>query len=206
MIWPIGEIVLRKSCEVALEWIEKHPHFTSIAVNISGFQFSNPNLVENVADVLESSGLAPRFLELEITESAIIDNAEEAIKAMVRLKDIGVKLSLDDFGTGYSSLNYLKRFPVDCLKIDRSFVAEIVSDKIGLLIAESIIKLAHDLKLTVVAEGVETMEQLAIIRSMGCDQLQGFIFSKPLSDSNMRQLLISNTNLYEESTHLSLIS
>ncbi len=147
---------------------------------------------------MRRTGVPPRHLELEITESAIIDNAEDAIKVMMALKELGVKLSLDDFGTGYSSLNYLKRFPVDRLKIDRSFVAEIVNDQTGQLIAENIVKLAHALELKIVAEGVETVEQLNLIRAMGCDELQGYIFSRPLPDSDINQLLETQCNLYND--------
>ena len=196
LILPIGELVLEQACTQAAHWIQEFPTFTSIAVNISGIQFKHINLVDSVAKVLEETKLSPENLELEITENAIIDNAEEAIRIMGELKELGVKLSLDDFGTGYSSLNYLKRFPVDCLKIDRSFVAEIVSDKTDLKIADSIVKLAHDLNLYVVAEGVETIEQLNIMKEMGCDQLQGFLFSRPLSNNDLIDMLKSKNNLY----------
>ncbi len=199
LIWPIGELVLTQACQQALGWLQIYPSFGSIAVNISGIQFSNIGLIDTVASVLKEVGIPPQHLELEITEGAIINNAEEAIKIMKSLKSLGVKLSLDDFGTGYSSLNYLKRFPVDSLKIDRSFVAEIVSDKTSLLIADNIIKLAHDLQLNIVAEGVETAEQLKIIREMGCDELQGYIFSKPLTNVGMNTLLAENHNLYKNS-------
>lgn len=198
LIWPIGELVLEFACRQALGWLASHPTFVSIAVNISGNQFNQSNLVETVARVLNNTGLPARHLELEITESAIINNAEEAIKTMIELKALGVRLSLDDFGTGFSSLNYLKRFPVDCLKIDRSFVAEIVNDKTGQLIADNIVKLAHDLDLNVVAEGVETEEQLHMIREMGCDELQGYIFSKPLPCESMDRILADNSNLYKD--------
>lgn len=197
LIWPIGELVLRHACKQAQEWLKIHPGFGSIAVNISGIQFNHSNLVETIADVVEKTGVPAHHIELEITEGAIIDNAEEAIKVMGQLKELGVRLSLDDFGTGYSSLNYLKRFPVDSLKMDRSFVAEIVNDETGRMIADNIVKLAHDLKLTVVAEGVETEEQLNMIRTMDCDELQGYIFSRPLPSNEMSRLLESNVNLYK---------
>jgi diguanylate cyclase (GGDEF)-like protein/PAS domain S-box-containing protein len=196
LIWPIGELVLDKACQQAKQWIKNHPFFGSIAVNISGTQFNHKKLVATVAHALTTNELPAQHLELEITESAIIDNAEEAIKMMEQLKVLGVKLSLDDFGTGYSSLSYLKRFPVDSLKIDRSFVAEIVSDKTDLKIAENIVKLAHDLSLNVVAEGVETKEQLNLIRSIGCDELQGYIFSRPISGKQMDEKLLSDEKLY----------
>lgn len=196
LIWPIGELVLRHACEEAKHWLAIHPAFGSIAVNISGIQFNHSNLVETIAQVVEETGVPPEHIELEITEGAIINNADEAIKVMATLKELGVRLSLDDFGTGYSSLNYLTRFPVDCLKMDRSFIAEMVNDVTGQKVAENIVKLAHDLKLTVVAEGVETEEQLNMIRSMGCDELQGYIFSKPLPSKEISSLLASEVNLY----------
>lgn len=196
LIWSIGEFVLEQACKQALPWIIEHATFDHIAVNISGIQFNNSDLVDTIKRVLEESHLPAQHLELEITEGAIIDNANDAIKIMKQLKDIGVKLSLDDFGTGYSSLSYLRKFPVDSLKIDRSFVAEIVTDKSGLIIAENIVNLAHGLNLNVVAEGVETIEQLNIIRNMGCDELQGYIFSKPLNVDDLSNTLANNDNLY----------
>jgi len=197
LIWSIGEFVLKQACEQAVPWIAENSSFESIAVNISGIQFNNSDLVDTIKKVLKDSQLPAKNLELEITEGAIIDNADEAIKIMKQLKEIGVKLSLDDFGTGYSSLSYLRRFPVDSLKIDRSFVAEIVSDKSGLIIAENIVNLAHGLKLNVVAEGVETTEQLNIIRAMKCDELQGYIFSTPLSANDLSTAITKEENLYE---------
>ncbi len=196
IIWQIGEFVLQQACKQAGEWIAAYPSFESIAVNISGIQFNHSDLAETISSVLEQSKIPPQNLELEITEGAVIDNAEEAINTMQRLKALGVKLSLDDFGTGYSSLSYLRRFPVDSLKIDRSFVADIVSDKTDLKIAGNIVKLAHDLSLNVVAEGVETVEQLNMIRALGCDELQGYIFSKPLSHDDFNNMFLQQKRLY----------
>ncbi|MFT5691618.1 MAG: diguanylate cyclase (GGDEF)-like protein/PAS domain S-box-containing protein, partial [Oceanicoccus sp.] len=196
LIWSIGEFVLKQACKQAVPWITEHPSFDHIAVNISGIQFNNSDLVDTIKRVLEESNLPAQHLELEITEGAIIDNADDAIKIMKQLKELGVKLSLDDFGTGYSSLSYLRKFPVDCLKIDRSFVLEIVTDKSGLIIAENIVNLAHALNLNVVAEGVETTEQLSIIRNMGCDELQGYIFSRPLDADDLSSALAKEDNLY----------
>ena len=196
IIWQIGEFVLEQACKQAGKWIAAYPSFESIAVNISGIQFNHSDLVDTISAVLDSGKIPPQNLELEITEGAIIDNAEEAINTMQRLKSLGVKLSLDDFGTGYSSLSYLKRFPVDSLKIDQSFVAEIVSDKTDLKIAGNIVKLAHDLSLNVVAEGVETEEQLNMIKALGCDELQGYIFSQPLSGADFNSLFLEQKRLY----------
>lgn len=195
LIWPIGEFVLQESCEQAKVWLSRYPNFGSIAVNISGLQFNHVSLFDTVKRVLEDTGLPAHHLELEITENAIIENAEEAMVIMRRLRGLGVKLSLDDFGTGYSSLKYLKRFPVDSLKIDRSFVAEIVSNGTDRRIAANIVNLAHELKLNVVAEGVESLEQLAVIESMNCDELQGYIFSPAVSSAEMSDMLENDDNL-----------
>ena len=195
LIWPIGEYVLRESCEQAKIWLSRYSNFGSIAVNISGHQFNQSNLYLTVKNILEETGLPAKHLELEITEHVIIGNAEDAMHTMRELKKLGVKLSLDDFGTGYSSLKYLKRFPVDCLKIDRSFVKEIVSNGTDRRIATNIVNLAHELKLKVVAEGVETVEQLALIEEMKCDELQGFIFSPAVSSADMSDMLENDDNL-----------
>lgn len=195
LIWPIGKFVLETACQQAKIWIDQNQQFSGIAVNISGVQFSHYNLVDSVTQVIDSSGLPAHCLELEITEGAIIGNAEEAIKIMKQLKAVGVNLSLDDFGTGYSSLSYLKRFPVDSLKIDRSFVAEIVADVMGRKIAMAIVQLAHDLCLNVVAEGVESEEQMLLIKQMGCDELQGYIFSPPLHNQDLTTMLAETRHL-----------
>lgn len=196
LIWPIGELTLEDSCRQAAMWLKTYPNFGRIAVNISGIQFNHRSLVTTVKNVLQKTNLPADRLELEITEGAVINNVEDAIYIMKQLKNIGVKLSLDDFGTGFSSLNYLKRFPVDSLKIDRSFVADIASNKTDLKIADNIVKLAHDLNLNVVAEGVETQEQLNIIRNIGCDHLQGFLFSRPLNSTEYETILEEESNLY----------
>ena len=197
LIWKIGEYVLNTACQQAKQWLDTCPDFHSMAVNISGVQFSHRGLIASVKNALLDSALCAENLELEITENVIIDNAEEAMSQMNELKNIGIRLSLDDFGTGYSSLKYLKRFPVNSLKIDRSFVSEIVYDQTDRRIAANIIKLAHGLNLTVVAEGVETTEQLAIIRNMGCDQLQGYIFSKAVTANEFTALLMTKQQLFK---------
>jgi EAL domain-containing protein (putative c-di-GMP-specific phosphodiesterase class I) len=189
IIWELGRFTLETACEQATHWIKDYPEFGSIAVNVSGVHFSRGDLADIVKDILKIYSLPAHLLEIEITESAIISSAEGTIAMMHQLKDLGVRLSLDDFGTGYSSLNYLKRFPVDSLKIDRSFVAEIVQNELDSKVAEIIVKLAHDLSLVVVAEGIETQEQLAMLKNIGCDQLQGCIFSRPIKADDMTILL-----------------
>jgi EAL domain-containing protein (putative c-di-GMP-specific phosphodiesterase class I) len=142
-----------------------------------------------VARVLEDTGLDPSRLELELTESQLMQNTEAAIAVLEELKSLGVRIAIDDFGTGYSSLGYLRRFPVDVVKIDRSFIADITSDPEDAAIAQAIIAMAHTLRLDVVAEGVETAEQLALLRDWQCDTAQGYYFSHPLSSDGMARFL-----------------
>jgi EAL domain-containing protein (putative c-di-GMP-specific phosphodiesterase class I) len=148
-----------------------------------------PNLTERVAAILTETNLAPAYLELEITESMTMD-VEFATAALIRLKELGLRISIDDFGTGYSSLNYLKSFPVDKLKIDRSFVRDIMTDPNDAAIVRTIITMAHHLNQTVIAEGVETEEQLAYLRTYGCDELQGYLYSPPLPPEKLRERLL----------------
>jgi len=173
--------VLRTACTQMKAWHDAGLPKINIAVNLSARQFRQPNLVEVIAQALRDSGLEPGYLELEITESMMMDNVEQAALTLGKLKATGIKLSIDDFGTGYSSLSYLKRLPIDVLKIDRTFVSDITGDADGAPIVRSIITLAHSLKLKVIAEGVETGEQLAYLRAHRCDVMQGYYFSKPLS-------------------------
>lgn len=180
LIVPIGAWVLEEACKQAAEWSKKSTKPYRMAVNLSALQFNHKNLSEQVLNALEVSGLDPSLLELEITESAIIQNVNETLALLVSLKSIGIKLAIDDFGTGYSSLSYLKNFPIDTLKVDKSFIDEIVTNKKDAAIAQTILQLADNLGLLSVAEGVETKEQVAGLTEMGCTQFQGFYFSKPL--------------------------
>jgi len=151
----------------------------SIAINLSAKQFQHPDFISNIEQRLLSTEIDPKFIELEITESLLIGDIDNSIRIMHRLKDIGFKLSIDDFGTGYSSLSYLKQFPIDKLKIDRAFVMDIESNKDDKVLAKTIVDLAHNLNLTIVAEGVENQQQLEIIETLGAEEIQGFYFSKP---------------------------
>lgn len=151
-----------------------------VAVNLSPLQFQQKDLAQQIARVLEETGLAPEHLEIELTESAVMRDAEAAIATMRKLKDVGLKLSMDDFGTGFSSLSQLKRLPLDKLKIDRSFVSGLPKDPYDLAICTSIIRMGHALDLMVIAEGVETAEQLDVLRSIECDEIQGYFLSRPL--------------------------
>ena len=175
LIIPIGEWVLRQACRQAAA-----APGLKMAVNLSARQFHQDNLVAVVRKILIETGMPPADLELEITESALIYDVESAITTMEELIGLGVSISLDDFGTGYSSLSYLKRFPIDTLKIDKSFITEVTTDPDSEVIVNTIIAMAHSLKLKVIAEGVETEEQLAMLHERGCDQAQGYLFSRPL--------------------------
>jgi diguanylate cyclase (GGDEF)-like protein/PAS domain S-box-containing protein len=189
LIIPIGDWVLRTACAQAKAWQRAGFPDLCVAVNLSARQFAQNDLVESIASALQESGLAPRYLELELTESLVMSDIDGAIEILRALKDLGVHLSLDDFGTGHSSLSYLKRLPIDTLKIDQSFVRDITHAPDDEAIVASIISLAHNLKRRVIAEGVETKEQLSYLRRHGCTQIQGYYFSKPVSAESFERLL-----------------
>jgi diguanylate cyclase (GGDEF)-like protein/PAS domain S-box-containing protein len=183
VILSLGQWVLEEACRTMAEWRAEHPsrQALKVAVNISARQFAQPGLVECVAGILKTTGLPPAALSLEVTETAIMGNAESAVDKLARLKSLGVGVAIDDFGTGYSSMSYLQRFPLDILKIDLSFVSRMDVSQESLEIVRMIINLAHTLKISVVAEGVEKGVQGMILSSMGCEFAQGFHFSRPLS-------------------------
>lgn len=193
LIVPIGEWVLREACRQVAEWHEAGFKL-NLAVNLSARQFRQENLIGTIQQVLTETPLVPEYLELELTESYIMDNPEAAIKILRELSDTGVQLSVDDFGTGYSSLSYLKRFPIDTLKIDQSFVQEVASDSDSAAIVTAIIAMAGSLKLQVVAEGVETVAQSQFLTGHGCTRMQGYLFSRPLPALALTQLLESNVS------------
>jgi len=169
-------------------------------VNLSSRQFREHKLVESVRQALRQAGAEPTSLELEITESLLMNNEEETLSALQELKQMGLRLSIDDFGTGYSSLSYLKNFPVDRLKIDRSFVRGIPGQERDAALMSAIIAMAHNLNLKVVAEGVENEAQLAFLRERRCDEMQGFLFSKPLDANVLQQQLIEGRRLTLQET------
>jgi EAL domain-containing protein (putative c-di-GMP-specific phosphodiesterase class I) len=160
-----------------------------MAVNFSGHQVGQLGLVPLVAEILRESGLPPQLLELELTESSLMENAQTTIRTLIELKSLGLQLSVDDFGTGYSSLSYLKHFPIDRLKIDQSFTRDIEADPDDRGIVEAIIGLGRSLQLQVIAEGVETVGALAILQRLGCDEAQGYYFAKPLETDALLELL-----------------
>ena len=180
LIVPIGEWVLRTACLQGQRWRDQGFAPVQIAVNISARQFHDQDLSQTVIRILEETGLSPKYLELELTESSIMQDAEFASEMLNRLKSMGINLSIDDFGTGFSSLASLKRLPIDALKIDRSFVKEATTDPDDAQLVMAIITLAHNLRLKVTAEGVETEEQLRFLQLLRCDEIQGYFFSKPL--------------------------
>jgi diguanylate cyclase (GGDEF)-like protein len=190
-ILSIGEWVLRKACTQLQEWLENGYETVPVAVNISGRQLEKGCLYETVAKVLQETKLPPSLLGLEITESTIMDSPERIIPILRKLREIEVRLSIDDFGTGYSSLSYLKRFPVDALKIDRSFVCDITTDPADAAIVTGIIALARSLGMQTVAEGVETSEQHEALKRLGCDMVQGYHLSRPLPVAELEEKILS---------------
>ncbi len=195
LIVPIGEWVLREACADLARWHETDLPRLRMAVNLSARQFREPGLAETIERVLAEHGIAADRLAIEITESAIMHDPGAALATLERLSALGVHLAVDDFGTGYSSLSYLKRFPIDSLKIDKSFVHDITTDPDDAAITQAVIRLAHSLGIKVVAEGVETEAQLAFLQRRGCDAIQGFYFSKPLPAAELARLLYENRKL-----------
>ncbi|HHF7372898.1 bifunctional diguanylate cyclase/phosphodiesterase [Legionella bozemanae] len=193
LILDIGTWVLQEACRQLVRWHHQGYDQLTIAVNISGRQFRQAHLPEIVEKTLLETGLPAKFLELELTESLLIDNVKHAVETMYELKDMGTKLVIDDFGTGYSSLSYLKQFPVDKLKIDRSFISELVNRENDAAITKAIINLAHSLNLEVLAEGVETELQREFIMQHGCDYAQGYYFAMPQKAEELKDFIIRHT-------------
>lgn len=191
-IIEIGELVLRKACIATKAWIDNGIFTGRIAVNLSAVQFRQPNLVKVINDVLEETKLPAKYLELEITEGTVMDSPQEAIETMLQIRKMGISLSLDDFGTGYSSLAYLKKFPLNTLKIDKAFVDDIEHSEEGRNMVATIVTIAHNLGMNVVAEGVEHQNQLDYLRSLNCEQLQGYLYSRPLNEEDFGRYLISH--------------
>jgi EAL domain-containing protein (putative c-di-GMP-specific phosphodiesterase class I) len=189
LILPIGAWVLEEACRQNKAWQDAGMAPRVVAVNLSALQFHGADVVDIVDTALKATGLAPRYLELEITESVIVEDPERVVRLMQALKALGVGLSIDDFGTGYSSLSYLKRFPIDKIKIDRAFVRDVDHNANDAAIVRMVIGIAAELELKVVAEGVETVEQLEFLRRHGCDVYQGFLCSPAVAADDVPALL-----------------
>jgi diguanylate cyclase (GGDEF)-like protein/PAS domain S-box-containing protein len=190
LIVPIGEWVLREACCQAVAWQQAGLPELAMAVNLSAVQFKRGDIEKSILHALESSGLDPSLLELELTESILIQNVENVLATVKRLKLLGVKISIDDFGTGYSSLSYLKRFDIDKLKIDQSFVRDLATDPDDAAIVRAIIQMARSLNLRTIAEGVETVEMLEQLRSFQCDEAQGYYFARPMPAADFASYLL----------------
>ncbi|MEZ2229210.1 EAL domain-containing protein [Microcoleus sp.] len=188
-IIPLGEWILQTACQHLKSWQNDGFSGLRVAVNLSPRQFHQPELSTRVAEILEKIGLEPNSLELELTESLMIEDTESAIATLTQLKKLGVSISIDDFGTGYSSLSYLTQYPFDTLKIDRSFIRNITDGSRNAAIVKAIIEMAHSLCLEVIAEGVETESEQDFIRRYKCDYMQGYLFSRPLPATDFEQLL-----------------
>jgi len=190
LILPIGKWVIETACMQLKAW-QNNPLTSNIvlSVNVSSKQFRQNNFVELVQDAIQHFGINPTLLKLELTESLLLENVEDIIDTMITLKNIGVQFSLDDFGTGYSSLMYLKRLPLDQLKIDQSFVRDLISDSSDQAIVHTIIAMAKSLNLDIIAEGVETEDQLSFLLDKGCSSYQGYLFSRPLPANQFEELL-----------------
>jgi diguanylate cyclase (GGDEF)-like protein/PAS domain S-box-containing protein len=201
LIIALGEWVMRNACLQNKAWQDAGLAPMRLSVNFSARQFQQPAFINSVAEILKETNLDPRWLELEITESSIMKEPDQAIEKLHELKLMGIRVAIDDFGTGYSSLNYLKRFPIDTLKIDKSFVADVCKDPHDTAIVRAIITLGHALDLTVVAEGVETQEQLKYLSSLDCDLVQGFLFSKSLPAPVFEELLVEQRRAAASSTN-----
>ncbi len=189
LIVPIGEWILHSACAQNKAWQDQGYPPLKVSVNLSGRQFKEPDLVHTIADILDKTGLDPQYLELEITENISMNDVNFTIQALQELKALGLKISIDDFGTGYSSLNYLKKFPIDTLKIDQSFVRDIHTDRDDAAIVKAIMAMAFSLDLNVIAEGVETIEQLLFLTKQNCPEAQGYYFNKPLTPDEVLNLL-----------------
>jgi EAL domain-containing protein (putative c-di-GMP-specific phosphodiesterase class I) len=194
LILPIGDWVLSAACNQLRQWRDAGLPLVPVSVNLSAHQF-NDEIVGTVGRVLEDYGIEPRLLELELTESASMADADKSVDLLAQLKGMGIRLAIDDFGTGFSNLNYLKRFPVDKLKLDQSFIADLLDSPDDQAISRAVIAMAQGLRLAVVAEGVETAGQLAMLAEHGCDLMQGYYFSKPVPAADFGRMLRDEVTL-----------
>ncbi|MGY2273779.1 MULTISPECIES: EAL domain-containing response regulator [Pseudomonas] len=193
LIVAVGRWVIEAVCQQIATWQRSAIGAVEVSVNVSGHQLIEGDLIADIARILARTGVAPHWLEVELTEGSLMENTQHTIASLQRLHAMGVKISIDDFGTGYSSLAYLRRFPIDTLKIDIAFIREVTSNPQDAAITRTIIELAHNLNLRVVAEGVETQAQLAFLKDAGCDQIQGYLFSRPLPVATLERLLLERS-------------
>lgn len=193
LIVAVGRWVIEAVCQQIGAWQRSAIGAVEVSVNVSGHQLIEGDLIADIAHILAQTGVEPHWLEVELTEGSLMENTQHTIASLQRLHTMGVKISIDDFGTGYSSLAYLRRFPIDTLKIDIAFIREVTSNPQDAAITRTIIELAHSLNLRVVAEGVETQAQLAFLRDAGCDQIQGYLFSRPLPVATLERLLLERS-------------
>lgn len=193
LIVAVGRWVIEAVCQQIGAWQRTAIGAVEVSVNVSGHQLIEGDLIADIAHILAQTGVEPHWLEVELTEGSLMENTQHTIASLQRLHTMGVKISIDDFGTGYSSLAYLRRFPIDTLKIDIAFIREVTSNPQDAAITRTIIELAHSLNLRVVAEGVETQAQLAFLKDAGCDQIQGYLFSRPLPVATLERLLLERS-------------
>ena len=188
-IVPIGTWVVEESVRIYAEWKKKYHYSMILSVNISAIQYKQPDFVDKVMRILEKYDISPEEIELEITETILIDNFKEVTEKLVTLRNMGIKISLDDFGTGYSSLSYLKGLPIDTLKVDKSFIDTVITDENTRIITESIIYMVKKLGFETIAEGVETQEQFDYLTAIDCDNIQGYYLGKPMPPEEIEKLL-----------------
>lgn len=201
LIIPIGEFVLSTACLQAQKWRERFGVDIAISVNLSGRQLLRPNIVERIMDIVKSTGLPYHLLDIELTESILMDRSKETLNKLEKLSNLGITISVDDFGTGYSSMSYLKRYPIDTLKIDQSFISDLPDDANDAAITLAIIAMGKSLGMTIIAEGVETEAQLAFLKTHECDRVQGYLLGHPMSAEKAEQFIIDESNLLAGRSH-----
>jgi PAS domain S-box-containing protein len=201
LLLPIGRWVLREACKQARSWLNAGLPLPSVAVNISAMQFRDAGFLDGAFAILKETGLDPRYLELELTESVLMKRAESAASVLQALRGRGVQVAVDDFGTGYSSLSYLRKFPIDALKIDQSFVRQITTTPDDTSIVTAVISMGRSLKLRVIAEGVETQEEMEFLQALHCDEAHGYYFGRPVAASKFAELLKTGISLAADFVH-----
>ncbi|BDI15062.1 hypothetical protein ANSO36C_08640 [Nostoc cf. commune SO-36] len=191
LIVPIGKWVLKKVCKQIKSWRDAGIYSLLVAVNLSVIEFNQPDFIHKIVNFITANDLEPNYLEIELTESMIMQDVNSAIATMIKLQSLGIKIAIDDFGTGYSSLIYLKNLPINTLKIDRYFIHNVANDPQKSAITKALIQMAHNLNLDVIAEGVETEAELAFLRQYNCNSMQGFLFSRPLPSAEFEKFLLT---------------